>query len=293
MQCPSCHSEVDDEAAVCPHCDAVVDPALFDVEPGPSSAPKAGRSGARRVLKKGVKKGKKKGPPKVERPLPDATSESEPSIGDWRSRVSKEDWEDGKAQSKPDDPGTSDAKVDPYLGLEVAKHRPNLDDEFMADAQSFMGGLSASDKVAFFGAAAMTVACFFPWRESIEDGEVLGLLSQAVLVFLLGAGIMTAIAVRTRHMVPRLNPLFVWVAQLGAASFSVLWVLVCIKLSWDSTLARATVGNEEVWVSKPGFGAFFGLFATLTATLGTALGLKDVALHKLRSSLATITAHLR
>jgi hypothetical protein len=112
----------------------------------------------------------------------------------------------------------------------------------------------------------------------VVEGEVLGLVSQGVLVFLLGAAGMSLIAVRTRGVFGHVNPLFIWAGQFGAMTLSILWVLVCIKLSWDSTLARARVGNEEIWVSKPGFGAFFGLASATIATLGTALGLKEVSL---------------
>ena len=191
--------------------------------------------------------------------------------GDWRSKLSPEDWQAPSPSAKP----VGDAED---TNLKRNPHSKNLDEEFFGDAKTFMNGLSTPDKVAFFGSAGMIVSCFFPWAETLAEGEVMGLLSRGALTFALGIAVMTTISVRTRHTFPKLNPLFIWVAQLGATSFSVLWVLVCIKLSWDPTLARALVGNEEIWVSKPGLGAFFGLMMAVVATLGTALGLKEISL---------------
>lgn len=255
MECPSCQAEVPKGVAVCPQCDAVVDPSLFDLEPGPSKPSKGGRGVARKVIRKG-------GTGRKAKPADE---------NDWRSKLSPEDWQEPAAR-----PSTSGGDEDTKINRKPLEK--NLDEEFFGDAKSFMSGLSTPDKVAFFGGAGMLVSCFFPWAETLADGEVLGLLSQGALTFLLGIVVMTTITVRTRHGFPKLNPLFIWVAQLGATSFSVLWVLVCIKLSWNPTLARALVGNEEIWVSKPGMGAFFGLIMAVVATLGTALGLKEISL---------------
>lgn len=264
MQCPSCHAKVPDETVVCPKCDAVVDASLLNLEPGPST-PKPGRTGARRVVRKDGKKKKR----------PAAAPEPTPPQGDWRSKVSQEDWNAGAPSKAPPD---AEPNVEPMLGVEVAKYKNSLDEDFILDAKSFMASLSSPDKFAFFGAVGMVIACFFPWKETVVEGDELGLLGYGVIVFLLGGIVMTTIAARTLHMIPKLNPLFIWVAQLGAASFSVLWALVCIKLAWDSTLARASIGNEEIWVSKPSFGVFLALIAGVVALLGTALGLKEISL---------------
>ncbi len=271
MECPSCQAEVPDGVAVCPQCDAVVDPSLFDLKPGPSKPSKGGRGGARKVIRKGGTGRRPKISPAMKAQTLDDTKARPVDENDWRSKLSPEDY-----QAPPAKPSASVGDEDTNINRKPRDK--NLDEEFFGDAKSFMSGLSTPDKVAFFGGAGMVVSCFFPWAETLADGEVLGLLSQGALTFLLGIVVMTTITVRTRHTFPKLNPLFIWVAQLGAASFSVLWVLVCIKLSWDPTLARALVGNEEIWVSKPGMGAFFGLMMAVVGTLGTALGLKEISL---------------
>lgn len=258
MQCPNCRAVVPDDVVVCPRCDAVVDPSLFDAQPGPPK-PNPARSGAKR-------RGRKPGTSKAKRS----------DAGDWRSRVSAEDWRaGGPDQTGPDRP--SEPGVDPLLGLEVAKYQPTFDDELLGDAKSFLKSLSRSDQVALWSAVGMAVACFFPWRETVAEGEVMGLLSHGVIVFVLAGVLLATIAIRTRRRRPNINPLVVWAAQMGAASLSALWILICLKLWWDPTLVRAPFGNDEMWVSKPSLGAIAGLFCALTSVVGTVLGLQEVS----------------
>ena len=66
------------------------------------------------------------------------------------------------------------------------------------------------------------------------------------------------------------------ILQLGCVGVSALWCLVYMKLSWDSTPAMSSVGNYEVWVSKPAFGLILGVLAAIVSIVGTIFGLKDV-----------------
>ena len=111
--------------------------------------------------------------------------------------------------------------------------------------------LPLADKLALFGTAALVIFTFFPWKETVAEGDVLGVFSSGVLVTLLGSAAVAGIIVRTRKTMPTLNPLLPWVAQLGCVGVSAIWCLVYMKLSWDSTPAMSAVGNYEVWVSKP------------------------------------------
>ncbi len=56
VTCPSCSEEVDDGAAICPHCDAVLDAAAFggEAEPAPAPKPAAKRPAARPGVKPGA-----------------------------------------------------------------------------------------------------------------------------------------------------------------------------------------------------------------------------------------------
>lgn len=149
-------------------------------------------------------------------------------------------------------------------------------EDVMGDARRFIYELSSADKLAFFGAATMFLACFFPWKETVVEGEVLGLMSMGIVVFALSAVALASIAIRSRKTFGNLSPIVPWVAQLGAIGFGELWCLVYMRLSWDSTLARSPVGNFEMWVSKPSFGVILAFLAGIVAALGTIFGLREL-----------------
>lgn len=285
MKCPNCNATVADDAAVCPKCDTVLDPSLLDAAPpeeddGEPTGPRPQmRQGARPATKPGVKKVASKpgrpgtpgaGKPVAKKPAGERKSrmpEAPPPVkretkpkDDWRASVSQEDWNQmpqGKKQEF-----VPDKAMDP--------------EDVLADAKSFIFELSIADKLAFFGIVAMFIACFFPWKETVADGEVLGLTSGGIVVFGLSGVAAAMMVIRVRKIFAKMNPLFPWIVQLGSVGFGLLWCLVYVKSSWDSTLARSPIGNYEVWVSKPAFGVIFAFLAGAVAGIGTVFGLKDM-----------------
>jgi hypothetical protein len=120
----------------------------------------------------------------------------------------------------------------------------------------------------------MFFACFFPWKETVAEGEVLGLMSSGVAVFALSATAIAALATRARAA-PGANPLAAWVVQLACVGLSLVWCVIYARLSWDSTPARAPIGNYEVWVSRPALGLALAFLAGVAAAGGTVFGLKE------------------
>jgi hypothetical protein len=272
MQCPSCNEEIDDGVAVCPHCDAVVDPSAFDDAPRPSKpAPPrrtATKSGARPVARRtapgtgsgtGAKKSVKKRPPAPRQtPPPEDTDEKAGNAaGDWRSRVDPEAWNEMPASQKQ--------AFTPDKGVDA--------DDLLGGLKLFVAALGPGDKLAFFGAVTVMFSCFFPWKETVTEGEVLGLVGPGVLTFLLAVVLIAFMVVRV-NKATKVNELMLWAGQLGALSMGALWTVATIIGSIDRTLARALEGNQEVWVSKPGFGAILAVFALGLTGFGTILGLK-------------------
>jgi hypothetical protein len=273
MKCPSCNSNVADDAAVCPKCDHILDPSLFSDEPPPDppARPKAakGGTGTQKPLKRpaaagastGAKKppagAKKDAPPR--RMMPDAPARKVKTPPEQRAPV--EDWH---SAPRP----LADAPVQ----LQSQAFDP---EEGMGDARNFIVALSTSDKIAFFGAVLTLIACFMPWRETATEEESLGLLSLGALVFGAQVALIGAIVVRVRKVMPRLNALVPWLLQFGTSSFSIVWCLVLIKLAVNTTKARAMYGNEEVWVSKPGFGVLLALLTSIAGFAGTLMGLRE------------------
>jgi hypothetical protein len=254
---------VSDDAAVCPKCDHVLDPSLYDDGPKPPrrSGVKSASGGMKSSKPKpAVKKtsGVKKEAP-ARRAMPDAPPRKLKTPPEMRAPV--EDWH---APVRP--------LADPQANLQSQALDP---EEAMGQARNFIVALSTSDRIAFWGAVATLIACFLPFRETVGEEESLGLLSLGSLVFAAHVGLITAIVVRVRKVLPRLNALVPWLLQFATSSFSIVWCLVLIKLFVNTQKARALYGNEEVWVSKPGVGVLLALVTSIAAFAGTLMGLRE------------------
>ena len=277
MKCTSCKKTVAEDASVCPFCDAVLDASLFDAAPPeedeapPPPRRPAAKPAARPGTKPGVRKvGSKtaapvKKKPSMQRSEADmdadlAAERKEKAANDWRTQISEEDWKENQGKEKEKFVPTK--AMDPELA--------------MGETKRYLWELALADKLALFGTSLLVIATFFPWKETVAEGDVLGIMSSGVLVTLLGSAAVAGIIIRTRKTMPTLNPLLPWVAQLGCVGASAIWCLVYMKLSWDSTPAMSSVGNYEVWVSKPSLGLIIAVLASITSIVGTIFGLKDV-----------------
>lgn len=266
-----------DDAAVCPFCDAVLDPSLLDMAPPEEDdappppkklAPKTGaRPGVKPAAKPGVKKPATRTAAPVKKkpaaPPPDEDDEPAPASNknDWRSQISESDWKEN--QGKGPEKFQADKAMDPELA--------------MGETKQYLWSLPFADKLALGGSAGLLITTFLPWKTTVADGDVLGVFSSGLVVTVLSSLAVAGILVRTRKMMPNLNPLLPWVAQLGCVGISALWCLVYIVTSWDSTKAMSQVGNYQVWVSEPNwFCMALAIGAAAVSIVGTILGLKDV-----------------
>lgn len=100
-------------------------------------------------------------------------------------------------------------------------------------------------------------------------------MSLGLPVFLVSILAITALVVRVRRVMPKLNPLVPWLLQLSAVCFCIVWALIFIKLSWDSRMAKSPIGNFDMYISKPAFGVFITLLTSIVALAGTLMGLKE------------------
>ena len=148
-------------------------------------------------------------------------------------------------------------------------------EDVFKDAKSFVIGLPGSDKIAFAGLMFNILFAFFPWKETVLEGDILGLMSLGFPAFLVSILGVTSIVIRVRKFMPKLNPLIPWLLQLSAVCFCLVWCLIFIKLSWDSRLAKSPVGNFDMYISKPSVGVFLSLLTSIVALGGTLMGLKD------------------
>lgn len=147
-------------------------------------------------------------------------------------------------------------------------------DQALDDFKGFVTDLPVGDKVAFMGAALTVLTTFLPWKETAAEGEILGLMSLGIVVFLVMIAVIGAIVIRVRRVMPQLHPLVPWLVQLGGTVFAALWCIIYIGLSIDSRKTQALIGNFEVSVSSPAFGVFLALLCCGATAAGTLMGLK-------------------
>jgi len=280
MTCPSCGEPVADGVAICPKCDAVVDPSMFDNKPPeadgetepsarplrPAGAKKPGTkrpvtggapAAVRRTGNTGVKPAVKKDRPGGQG-MPEAPGrklkEAPVARPDWRVK------DEPRAAPAPSNP-SGYHMVDP--------------EDFWSDVKGFVSDLSLADKLAFIGAFSALISCFFPWKDTITEGDVLGLMSLGSAVFAVTLVIIIAIIIRVRKVMPALHALVPWLIQFGGACFCIVWCLVYIKLALDTTMARSPIGNFERWVSSPSAGVYIALLMSVMMLAGTLMGLKE------------------
>lgn len=147
--------------------------------------------------------------------------------------------------------------------------------EELANIRDFISNLGSADKLAFTGAALTVLVSFFPWKDTVAEGEVLGLMSLGVVTTLFALMTIGAIIVRVQRLLPRINVMFPWLMQLATTCAAIVWCLVFIKLSWNGTKVHAVEGNTLKPISAPDMGVFLAIVSSILSLGGTLLGLKD------------------
>jgi hypothetical protein len=219
---------------------------------GSRPAVKAG-TGSRPAVK-AVSTGSSRSVPAV-RPPP--AEEPKPEEEDWRIRPPPP----SAAASKGTAPGSDTNIAAP--------------EEIIADTRRFVGELSRSDKITFASACLIILSCFLPWKETAADGEILGLMSAGIGTLLGAALIIGALFVRKRGTLPKVDASTQWMMQLGVSFFCILYTVIFIKVSFDTTQVQSQLGNAMVWASSPSFGVFLGLLGSLGALVGSVMGLRE------------------
>lgn len=265
LNCPGCDGSVAADEAICPHCDHIIDTS-FLVEEAPAPAPRPARrpapGGGRPPPPRRRPPGPRPGAPRPSRAAAPASAasrygEAPPDDDDYPAPVPV------SALSGHPEPPKKEAFTAP--------------DEAIADFSRFYRNLGFSDRLSFFGAAAVVISCFFPWKSTLDDGDVLGIMDLGVIALITGAMVMGAVAIRVQRVMPRLHPLIPWLVQLAGAAFTTLWVLILLRLSWDSTEVPSPIGNYQMWRSSPSIGAWVGLGGAIVAMVGSLLGLREKA----------------
>jgi len=306
LNCPGCGTKVADGTSICPKCDYIIDESFLSVAPPsgndddestaasqdprkaagasrtgrPAGSPGsrtgttgkvraaagASRSGARAPVSPGAKPTGKTGPrPAARPPPPSRAAEPEP-------KPEPEPRADPPARQPVPPPAPSPAPPSRTFSTGTKIVAP---EQAMEEAREFLTNLTRADKIAYAGASVVVLSCFLPWKETAADGDVLGLMSSGFLSLLLAGLVIGMLTIRVRRTLPALNPLVPWLAQLIFAFVCVLYTLVLLRLSVDTTEVRSSIGNQMIMNSSPSIGVFVGLLGAIGALAGSLLGLKD------------------
>jgi hypothetical protein len=233
---------------------------------GSRPAVKSGTTGSQPALKTGTgsRPAVKSGTTGSSRSVP--AVRPSPPVEEPQPEVEEEDW-----RIRPPPPSAAASKG-PDTGSDSSIAAP---EEIIADTRKFIGELSSSDKIAFASACLIILSCFLPWKETAADGEILGLMSAGIGSLLGAALIIGAIFVRKRGTLPKVNASTQWMMQLGVSFFCILYTVIFIKVSFDTTQVQSQLGNAMVWASSPSFGVFLGLLGALGALVGSVMGLRE------------------
>lgn len=267
---------VADGEAICPKCDAVVDPSLFDNKPPeadgetePAARPlRTGTAGKKPLPKRPPGAGGKRTGNTGMKPAVKRTGPSMPEAPGRKVREApaepRPDW---RVKDDPNRPAPAPISGSGYHMVDP--------EDLWGDVKGFVAELTMADKLAFIGAFTAMISCFFPWKDTIMEGDILGLMSLGAAVFAVTVVIIVAIFIRVRKVMPRLHALVPWLIQFGGSCFCIVWCLVYIKLALDTTMARSPIGNFERWVSSPSAGVYIALLMSVLMLAGTLLGLKE------------------
>ncbi|RYZ43293.1 MAG: hypothetical protein EOO71_04430 [Myxococcaceae bacterium] len=304
LNCPGCNSKVADDTAICPECDYIIDKSFLagaeeesggdastGVGPQPKARPSAPVPRARPAPSRS-KPGARAAPApsndstnvrsmddiakeRAQRPPTRSTPAAKPAPS--RATAARraaapvardEDDVDSDASGGSPDPWARDSSRD---GFRSPIEDPEV---LLADARNFLGELEGPDRIAFWGAALVTLSCFMPWKETAADGDFLGLISLGFISFLFAIATMVFIGIRVRNVMAWVNPMLPWGAQTACSVVCLAWSLVFLKISSDTNLVPSPLGNSEMMISSPSIGCFLGILGAVVALLGSLMGLR-------------------
>lgn len=114
---------------------------------------------------------------------PPPTKKRKDDHADWRSRVAKEDLEEANAPSK---------------APKFVADRGLRSEDLVNETQGFLKSLTTSDKIALYGSIGMAFWVCMPWKQTAEQGAMVGIFSSGVLVLILSAVAMARCSARTK-----------------------------------------------------------------------------------------------
>jgi hypothetical protein len=233
VSCPSCGEEVDDGAAICPHCDAVLDASAFEGG-GEGNADEAEAEAP---------------------PPPKKTAGSKPA-GPGKPAAAApavaipETWGRGARRRKK-------AEVD---------YSP---DRILGDTLDTIRAMLPFDQLAFWGMFSMALSLLFPWRFTQVEGNEIGAFGGGwpVVLLLVLAG--AALFVRTSDNLRGLPPHHLALGQIIAAILSIVYCAWYFVNAIDNHPYRTLLGTTDLKISSPQLGVVVCALAAIVMGAGS------------------------
>jgi len=303
LNCPGCGTKVADGTSICPKCDYIIDGSFLSSEPpagnndddeatGAAPDPRKASAPSRPVRPVGGPGSKTGTTGKVRAVSVTGKSGPRPAVAAGKSVTGRSGPRPAVRPAPPSRPAEPEPEPEPEPRAEPPPRKailppasPNrtfstgtkivAPEQMMEEAREFITELSRADKLAFGGAVAVILSCFLPWKETAADGDVLGLMSSGFGALLLALVVMGTLVIRVRQSIPKLNPLLPWMTQLIGSVICVLYTVVTLRFSIDTTEVPSAIGNALIMNSSPSLGVFIALLGGLGAMAGSLLGLKE------------------
>jgi hypothetical protein len=278
LNCPGCGTKVADGTSICPKCDYIIDGSFLSSEPpagnndddestGAAPDPRKASPASRPVRPVGGPGSKTGTTGKVRAVSVTGKSGPRPAVAAGKSVTGRTGPRPAVRPAPPSRPPEPEPAPEPPAEPPPRKAilppaSPNrtfstgtkivAPEQMMEEAREFITELSRADKLAFGGAVAVILSCFLPWKETAADGDVLGLMSSGFGALLLP-----------------------WMTQLIGSVICVLYTVVTLRFSIDTTEVPSAIGNALIMNSSPSLGVFIALLGGLGAMAGSLLGLKE------------------
>jgi len=262
MRCPQCGQEVEDGAAICEHCDYIIDKSFLgddftDMEPEPEAPAEP-----EPTTERGPPPQRSRRRPPREAPK-DSTEPERPSAR-------------RKAQDTPVD--SSSAPSSENLSVEASRVTDDVGNTLKNIWGKFKS-LGFADKLAVGGAAGMFLFSFFPWVSVSGVGAVIG--------FEVGGWFMTVLTAVTIALVfMRQNPhwhdkeKYILYVQTGIGAIAVLFTLSKMFSLGKAVPFPASRGIPGMAAASVGAGLFLCFLASVAVLGGALLLLKEKVLKK-------------
>ncbi|MFN7131440.1 MAG: zinc ribbon domain-containing protein [Myxococcales bacterium] len=309
MNCTSCGKRVKDDAAICPHCDAILDTSFLgdlpeggnddddtpppEPEPPRPSRPARPAPNARPAAAapkpttqaRPARAPLRKAPLPVDEPEEEATipppAEPKAGPGGYVNKYSQY-WEEepGEKKAAPAATGAAERSGPPRPSLPADSGAMRSEDfdplDYFRRAWAWFKSLHFEDRLTTASAVSLVFFSLWPWR-STPEGDEIGLLTWGFVTSMLAAAAIAAVWARKDARFEGISLSWFPKGTIGVGGLSALICAIYAITAFErQTVAHGfgRTGKEVVTLSSPSLGVFLALLAAAGVGVGGFLTMK-------------------